>query len=205
MLGSFWVFAKKMTSRRWDGYGNWDSIANIPNIEEIKKKITGSNSWACNVLPPEALSKFPGVGATLDFGCGLGRNAELLRPMSPEGVIGVDIPSMIKRIQSLDKSPYIAITEDLDAALKLPHATTFFESVVFQHIEDHSEIKMIIDKILKSNVRVIFSLWNATLTQKIKWFCNLLLTDWDIVLRMKDEKTFDIPHVLLVFNKKKEI
>jgi len=129
----------------WDGYGNWLEIATESDEALVKRKITGTDSWRANHLTPHlqfvlratcALSKAAGKAPkVLDFGCGLGRNSALLRRFFP-GVIALDLPPMIERLEKSCADLYDGAYSDLAAALSGESITTIFDSVVFQHLVD---------------------------------------------------------------------
>jgi hypothetical protein len=101
---------KSANENIWDPYANWAESAKGDNVDILKGKITGvANSWKPNYVSPSLQFSFEALIAlnrvdysevtVLDFGCGLGRNASLLRSFFPR-VIALDLPEMIVRLKA---------------------------------------------------------------------------------------------------------
>ena len=184
------------TRKRWCKYGDWDEIAQLRNQNEIKTKITGiPNHWKPNDLPIEARNLIPPESVIVDFGCGLGRNSELLRNLSPR-VVGYDIPEMIRQLkQHSNIQNYTRTTSNLQDALA--GCNVFYESVVIQHIVDFDEIIEIARQILYSSIQWVFLLNNVNNTMQPSTDRFVSLLDWDVVLTYTDTTSFlGMPHIL---------
>jgi SAM-dependent methyltransferase len=162
----------------WNGYGRWDEIAKLPNIDEVKKKITGyKRSWRPNFVPPaiayifeyavdEALGSDSHVVPTaVDFGCGLGRNAPILSRFFPR-VVGVDLPEMAARIENefFVQKAYSAIYSAVSDLTSSEDFCALYDSVVFQHLENRDYIHGLIAALSAGlSFRTIISVYNANI------------------------------------------
>jgi hypothetical protein len=195
---------------RWCAYGEWDKIAEQAEIAAIRERITGNNTWKPNSFPRCAREQVSGGVMAIDFGCGLGRNVDLIASFATGGVIGVDIPEMIACLNKKDgvtAAKYKFLTPDLSKAL-FSGASVFYESVVFQHLEDDEEKRDIVNILNKSKVNVLFSLWNAAFVTnskvypKLDYFIQLLGNRWTIKLHYLDRESFPgTDHMLLCFKR----
>ena len=144
----------------WDKYGNWDEIARLKSVEDVKSMITGrKKAWRPNFCPPalayifdyameEFKAEHDATPTALDFGCGLGRNGPLLRKFFPD-VIGVDLPEMVDRLN--DELPihasenYREVYRSMTTLVKEEEFCLLYDSVAFQHFVDVGYISEIID------------------------------------------------------------
>jgi trans-aconitate methyltransferase len=160
----------------WDSYGDWDDIANMSSVEDVKAKITGNKlAWRPNFCPPSlayafdyACSEYEKTASkptsVLDFGCGLGRNAPLLKSFFDK-VIGIDRSDMIKRLQltypDLTNTCYDALYDSIDELVANDEICVLYDSVVFQHLMEETYILRLLDTLGKfSSLRTFISLHN---------------------------------------------
>lgn len=160
----------------WCSYGRWDEIAKLPNINDVKNKITGGKlAWRPNFVSPaieyifryavdESLgSDSRAVPTAIDFGCGLGRNAPMLTRFFPR-VVGVDLPEMTIRIKDefLVQKAYGTIYSAVSDLTLSEDCCTLYDSVVLQHIVDREYIYGLIAALSdRSSFRTIISIYNA--------------------------------------------
>jgi len=162
----------------WDKYGQWDEISRLKESNAVKAKITGNKrAWRPNFVPPalayafdyaaqEHVSTNPHTpAAVLDFGCGLGRNAPMLRNFFPR-VVGFDLPEMLERLRSETPSLYWRLYDQtydsIETAFKSDAYCLLYDSVVFQHIIDRDYLSTMFDAIsANSSLRTIVSIYNA--------------------------------------------
>jgi len=141
-----------MQKKFWNSYGAWDEIAKSDDINFVMSRITGKpvEKWRVNHLSDTAraamatvigegvIRQGPSLGV-LDFGCGVGRNAGLLKTMYGR-VYGCDIPEMLEQIKGKDpikaRDLYEGFYTSLQDAFKDNTIHTLYDSVVFQHIID---------------------------------------------------------------------
>jgi hypothetical protein len=85
---------RPMSENLWDAYGKWNDIAGLGNVDDVKRLISGNRMWRSNYVSPplqyifnyiveEAKEAGESAPVCLDFGCGLGRNAPMLRHFFP--------------------------------------------------------------------------------------------------------------------------
>jgi len=142
-----------MSGRSWDTYGDWDQIASSGDARDIMEKITGHpvERWQSNQMTEEAVSKISNIViedrmkyghklAAVDFGCGFGRNSELVKRFYPI-LYGVDIPEMIQQFTELNPvgalKNYNALYTDFEKLASSREFHCLYDSVVFQHIKDN--------------------------------------------------------------------
>ena len=195
------------TANRWCSYGEWDKIAGLRRVKDIRKQISGVDVWTPNILPEGVEQLLPRSSTVLDFGCGLGRNQPLLKKKF-KTVKAVDIPEMVKRLKRSKKvfSGYDAVFTDLKEALR--DTDVFFESVVLQHLVDAKETRKIADAVNASKVKTIVSTWNAAFdslegfVEKKTAMMEKFGPDWTIT-KFADKKSFPgIDHVVYVLTRK---
>jgi SAM-dependent methyltransferase len=161
----------------WDRYGQWDEISHLTELNAVKAKITGDKrAWRPNFVPPtleyafdyaaqEHVSANPHMPPTvLDFGCGLGRNAPMLRKFFPR-VVGFDLPEMLERFRTETPNLYWRLYDQaydsLATAIKSDKYCLLYDSVVFQHIIDVDYLSTMFDTISENNsLRTIVSIYN---------------------------------------------
>lgn len=159
----------------WDPFAQWDKVAKLDKIEDVKMKIAGPRVWRPNYVPPALEYVFGYVGeemmatgtdvvpAVVDFGCGLGRNGQMLSRYFPR-VVGVDLPQMIERVKtefpSLLGNPYSQLYGSVTDLVASESICALYDSVVFQHIVDSDYISKIIDVLSTQNsFRTIVSVY----------------------------------------------
>ena len=191
----------------WDGYANWtEAAANDPD-DALKRKITGAADWVPNHLPPgleaclrtlAADRRHAGAEAVaLDFGCGLGRNAPILRPLFPR-LIGFDLPGMVARLKAPEFAPaarlYDALYDDLGILARSEPVHVVYDSVVFQHILHEPTVAAIMAELLRMpGLTAFVTLKNQkvaeTLAQRI-----LREQGWTAAFSETDETSFQGAH-----------
>jgi SAM-dependent methyltransferase len=187
----------------WNEWANWSEVAAADPSADLKVKIAGNNRWEPNhvgetlsILLRTAVSthKEHNVDmSVLDFGCGLGRNAPMLRRYFPR-VVGVDIPEMVRRINDQEMSGvaslYDVIYDDLDAVVRKEKVHILYDSVVWQHIISVPYITELLSKLLLiPSLRTVVSLKAAGLPEPV---AQRLLREqgWQTVLAEDDDISF---------------
>lgn len=152
----------------YDGYAQWQSIATKKSgnsMTKVKTIITGCKVWMPTPVDESILNEWRNQeGVALDFGCGLGRNAPMLRENFAR-VVGYDLQPMLDMLQT-DKDSYTLYdlaSSDLKDIFDSESITTIFESVVWQHIKWESKVvQTAIDLITTTQtVNSIYTCWNA--------------------------------------------
>ena len=194
---SYELIGEVMTSQRWNDWGNWNDIANTSDENFIKERITGfSKYWKPNSMPIEVSSLIPQGSVIVDFGCGLGRNAESLMKLSPH-VIGYDIPEMIDKLTQ-KTHPYERVSSNLREVLD--GADVVYESVVIQHILSIEELEQIAQDIQDSSVQLFISLHNTVIPDSNNFVSSLL--KWDLVVSLDDFDSFKgLHHIYRCFRR----
>jgi len=109
---------------------HWNSL-NKENVQE--QILTGATQ---NGFKPATVSgMFPKASnAVLDFGCGIGRNVDVLRAhFHPEYMIGYDLPNMINLMPLETKVRYDRLTSEFDVIEEIKPRVVY-ASLCFQHI-----------------------------------------------------------------------
>jgi len=109
---------------------HWNSL-NKENVQE--QILTGATQ---NGFKPTTVSgMFPkSSNAVLDFGCGIGRNVDVLRGFfNPEYMIGYDLPNMINLMLLETKARYDRLTSEFDVIEEIKPRIVY-ASLCFQHI-----------------------------------------------------------------------
>ena len=188
----------------WDHYGNWDQIAEAGSIVELERKITGVTYWTPNYLAPGAaaiVKKHAQGGSVSDFGCGLGRNVEMLRSNFERPVFGVDRPAMLSRMDSDVRKSYNGLFTELNAAIDNDRASILYDSVVFQHFIDHDYISYLADTICLANgPTVILSLSIESTPNPVINKLNKL--GWSMEFEEVESISFGCPHISRVIVKR---
>ncbi len=163
---------EKNQSIQFDAYANWFDVAYIPDLNTVKRMITGSkNVWRSTPVDSAIKGQWQIDNSTkvvLDFGCGLGRNAQMLTQIFPM-VVGYDLKPMIKRLKCLpEQQNYKGLSFNLHDILTEWNITDIYECVVWQHLLwDSNEVQKIIDKISESKtIKTIYSCWNTKVKHK---------------------------------------
>ena len=159
----------------WDRYGEWDKIAQLQDPEEVKALITGRRkAWRPNYIPPAVAYAFnyaadeqTASGTTpcaVDFGCGLGRNAPMLRQFFPR-VVGVDLPEMVDRLKKEHPHTFRELYEQVytspQEASSREAFSVVYDSVVLQHVVDIPTVIDIVNSLSAvSSMRTFISLCN---------------------------------------------
>ena len=184
----------------WDGYANWTEVAAKDSFDLLKHKITGAADWRPNYFSPELMNLLQQMGEeTLlaDFGCGLGRNAPILRGACSR-LVGLDLPEMIARLTSQELAPaaglYDALYDDLAVLTQTEPIDAIYDSVVFQHILHEPTVDAIMGSLLAMpGFATFITLKNQkvaeTLAQRI-----LREAGWTNILAEVDDKSFQGAH-----------
>ena len=151
-----------MSASIWDRYADWSLAATADSFPELKRKITGTPTWGPNHASDTLKIFFETMVSVhreynvsvcaLDFGCGLGRNAPLLKSFFPR-VIGVDLPEMITRFRAASSTDmvYDAVYESIDVLMGREDPNVIYDSVVFQHIVSVPYMNELVSKLLRSS------------------------------------------------------
>lgn len=205
-----------MEKHIWDGYAHWAELARSADLQNLRDKITGLRGrWEPNYAPPAfaallqkliaaetALSGQPQT--VIDFGCGLGRNAPLLRQFFPR-VLAIDLPPMMLRLRQdgADFWPqyYAALYDDFAALLRQEQPHFLFESVVFQHITDEDYATGLARQIHETpSLTTLLCLENHYMDVFVlKW---LRGQGWQTIYSVNDPETFlSYPHDLMILRR----
>lgn len=113
---------------------DWLSLARSADADELREQILSGYKGGKPFTPyVPTVDLPPGVGAVLDFGCGVGRNFPYLTSIA-DHVTGYDLPTMVERCRTLAAEPVDLVTADWDAVKRRPF-DLIFASLVMQHIE----------------------------------------------------------------------
>jgi len=165
----------------YDAYANWHSVTASKSVEQVKKVITGCPVWKETAMPKTVWASELGnaQNVVLDFGCGLGRNASMLRRYCGR-VLGYDLDSMLSMLNS-QPAPllYDATSSNLQELLQ-QQVTHVYEAVVWQHIKWSSgATQLALDLITNQpSVRSIYSCWNAAVVHQSAMVAYLLAKGW---------------------------
>lgn len=109
---------------------HWNSL-NKDNVQE--QILTGASKTG--FVPTDLVKLFPNAtGATLDFGCGIGRNADSIRGFFNSAyMVGYDLPGMLELMPLEVRAKYDKLTSDFDFVESVK-PRTIFASLCFQHI-----------------------------------------------------------------------
>ena len=116
------------------GRDDWSSLAQTADADELREHIlTGFKSGKpfTPYVPTIALPR--GIGAVLDFGCGVGRNFPYLKTIA-RSVAGFDLPPMIARCRALAAEPVDHLSDDW-AETRTRRFDLVFAALVLQHVE----------------------------------------------------------------------
>ncbi len=193
-----------MPGRIWDDYADWSEVARQGSIEAVRAAITGAAEWAPNRVSPAFAACLSALVATsrtgeapatvLDFGCGLGRNAPLLRRFFPR-LVGFDIPEMIARLRTPALASaaraYDALYDDLDAVAGRETVPVVYDSVVFQHILDRPTVADILAKLRRiPGWQILITVKNVKLEETL---LQRMLRErgWTEVFAERDDASFE--------------
>lgn len=199
----------------WDSYANWSDVSRLESIGAVKEMIVGpTGAWQPNYISPtlaqametavrdlQEKNQVPPV--VMDFGCGLGRNAALLKQFFPR-VVGYDMPEMIQRLREahphdLDKV-YDAVYDDLSVLAAKENVHAVFDSVVFQHILDMDYAKQMTDRLMRMPALSILITLGIRVSPMLYFFNND--HPWRPMHAEVDWKTFNgIPHLTMIFRR----
>ncbi len=199
----------------WDSYANWSDVSNLESIGAVKEMIVGpTGAWQPNYISPtlaqametavrDLQQKNQQPPVVMDFGCGLGRNAALLKRFFPR-VIGYDMPEMIRRLREehprdLDKV-YDAVYDDLTVLAAKEKVHALFDSVVFQHILDINYAKQMTDSLMALPGLSILITLGIRVSATLYYINNDY--PWRPMYAEVDWKTFNgIPHLAMIFRR----
>lgn len=189
----------------WDGYGEWDEIASSNDVSHIKSKITGDGiSWKPNFCSLQLTYVFNSLvehsdladdatPTVLDFGCGLGRNGQMLQKHFPR-VVGLDIPQMVEHLASLPAAKrYDAVYQDLNAVGANEDVHLIYDSVVFQHFADADYCRNAIESLAAMpSLDIFVSIRHALIPREnchvLKILCSM---GWKLIHSEIDTLSFD--------------
>lgn len=183
----------------WDTYGDWNEIANIPAIEQVKFRIAGDVNWQPNKISAKILEHVPHVDKTvLDFGCGLGRNALMLSGLF-NTVLGYDIPSMLARYKEQKLRMYDNTFSDINL-LKLCIIDVVYDSVCFQHLVDANYIRTLVSELnyivsFKTLVSIYLEGLHPIVLDEFK------RQGWHLAYKEQDSLSFNRPHIVEVLKR----
>lgn len=178
---------KLIQTSEYDGYTNWQTAANPKNdIIRVKKLITGGEIWRETILPVIVKEYWQKKSASvIDFGCGLGRNAAMLREVFPQQqVAGYDLELMIKRLTELYPKLYDVVSWDLVSLLSRMQTQQIciFECVVWQHILWESNVVQRIIEIFNKtpSITSIYTVWNAKVAHQTLFIQHMVDNGWKV-------------------------
>lgn len=170
----------------YDSYANWQTVTTAKSAAEVREIITGCSVWQETALPKTVWSEVRAsnneASVVLDFGCGLGRNARMLRRLFGR-VIGYDLDGMLAMLNKQPPPPlYDATSSDLQSLLENAAVTHIYEAVVWQHIQWNSGVtQLAIDMITaQPTVTSIYSCWNSGVVHQSLAVAYLLSKGWKI-------------------------
>lgn len=205
-----------MEKHIWDGYAHWAELARSADLQVLRDKITGLRGrWEPNFMPTDCAALLQTLMAietercgqpqtVIDFGCGLGRNAPLLRRFFPR-VLAIDLPPMIARLRQdgADFWPqyYTALYDDMGALLAQEQPHCLFESVVFQHITDADYVAALAEQLHGiGRLHTLICLENHDVDAAI--LQRLRAKGWAVMYRTTDTETFlGAPHDLMILRR----
>jgi SAM-dependent methyltransferase len=163
----------------YDKYANWQTVTLDKSVDQVRNIITGCPVWKETALPKTVWS-VASEGTVLDFGCGLGRNANMLRRYFRR-VIGYDLDAMLAMLNKQAPSLYDVTSSNLDELLRLP-VTHIYEAVVWQHIIWSSGVtQLALDMITnQKTVKSIYTCWNSAVQHQSSMVAYLLHKGWKL-------------------------
>ncbi|WP_149895976.1 class I SAM-dependent methyltransferase [Agrobacterium rosae] len=194
-----------MKSGIWDDYGEWDEIASGNDVSRIKSKITGDGiSWKPNFCSPQLSYVFSSlvehsdfvddaIPTVLDFGCGLGRNGQMLQRHFPR-VVGFDLPQMVKHLGASPAAKrYDAIYENINVICANEKVHLIYDSVVFQHFADKGYCQSAIEALVAMpSLNVFVSIRHGLIPRESCHVLNVLVPmGWKHIHSEIDTLSFD--------------
>lgn len=160
-----------------------------------------SLQFACEALVAINRINYDKV-TVLDFGCGLGRNASVLRSFF-SCVIALDLPEMIVRLKAehLDNL-YDSVYDNLDG-IKNETVNVVYDSVVWQHIVSVPYVTELVNRLVEiPSLNAVVSLTKQSRTSNTLPI-RLLIENhgWKKVLSDTETQTFGCPHDLTVLRR----
>jgi hypothetical protein len=193
----------------YDAYANWQTVTSAKSVDQVKNIITGCSVWKETTLPKTVwASSTLEKNVVLDFGCGLGRNAKMLRRAFGR-VIGYDLDPMLAMLNNQPPPPLYDITSsNLQELLDTAQITHIYEAVVWQHIKWNSGVtQLAIDMITNQpTVKSIYTCWNSAVVHQSAMVSYLLSKGWKLEQSgdvAKDELTTlaNVPHRWYLFGR----
>jgi SAM-dependent methyltransferase len=203
----FSFYAKKMEDIQrpeYDNYANWHTVTKSKTIIDIKRLITGCPTWKATPLPHSDWINLNGC-KVLDFGCGLGRNAQMLRTHFG-CVYGYDLEPMLITLKKMDSTLYDDVSSDLCYLLDQYKMTHIYESVVWQHLKWESGVIQQILKVIcqRDHVKSIYMCWNAAVKHQHLVVAHLVQSGWKLKISGElryDESLANVPHQWYLFTR----
>ena len=128
--------------------------------EEVEEAIL-TNASKTGFLPTDFRKLFPESTSTvLDFGCGVGRNIDVLRASFSnfKQYLGYDLPGMLSLMTLEKRCKYDRTTSDFEV-VKTFKPRIIFASLVFQHIPTHTLMRYLLEMSQWPNLLYVHSRW----------------------------------------------
>lgn len=190
----------------YDAYANWQTVTSAKSVDQVKQIITGCSVWKETTLPKTVWTVASKDNTVLDFGCGLGRNANMLRRLFGR-VVGYDLDPMLAMLNSQTPQLYDVTSSNLQDLLLLG-ITHIYEAVVWQHINWNSGVtQLALDMITNQNtVKSIYTCWNSAVAHQSAMVSYLLSKGWKLEQSgnvAKDQLTTlaNVPHRWYLFGR----
>ena len=124
------------------GRDRWRKIAQQDDLDDVRERIlTGAGHGRPFTEHTLTIELPASLSSVLDFGCGLGRNFDLLKSRS-ESVTGYDLDAMIDRCRALPVAAGVELSSDWPA-LASRRFDLVFSTLVLQHV-DPDECRQVI-------------------------------------------------------------
>jgi SAM-dependent methyltransferase len=188
----------------YDEYENWHTVTCSNSVEQVKNIITGCSVWEETAMPKTVWNR-NSQNIVLDFGCGLGRNAKMLRNYFIH-VIGYDLDQMLEMLNIQSPFLYDYTSSNLHELLQEQKITHIYESVVWQHINwDSGVIQLALDLITNQETVIsIYTCWNSDVDHQLEMVFYLFSKGWNLEQYGEVEEDqlitlADVPHSWYLF------